>query len=132
MTGCCLNYAAKSAIASIFRASLLHKHQPSAVRIAKWVIHVRIGHHTMQSAASARDYQGSAAREKDRRLLGWAINAANSLQTTGSGFVCRGQELREITVGVRFFGQAAQSGLHGGGPAEETPLSRSFPAQMDN
>lgn len=86
----------------------------------------------MQSAASARDYQGSAVREDGRWLLGWAINAANSLQTTGSGFVCRGQELREITVGVRFFGQAAQSGLHGGGPAEETRLSRSFPTLTNN
>lgn len=71
-------------------------------------------------------------RENDRWLLGWAINAANSLQTTGSGVVCRGQELGEITVGVRFFGQAAQSGLHGGGPAEETPSSRSFPTLTNN
>lgn len=37
---------------------------------------------------------------------------SDSLQTPGSGFVSRRQELRKVTVGIRLVGKAAESGLH--------------------
>lgn len=41
----------------------------------------------------------------------------HSLQTSGCGFMGRGQELGEVTVGVRLVGQTTESGLHGSDPA---------------
>lgn len=64
------------------------------------------------------------------KIIFTVLKRRDSLQTPGGGLMSRWQEFREVAVGVRLFGEAAQSGLHGGEPDTETQDAHIFEKQL--